>query len=44
MGDPYAEKSARLSVAMGAEAALVELEAGGRDDNLRRALIAFVQR
>ncbi|MEO8608286.1 MAG: helix-turn-helix domain-containing protein [Chloroflexota bacterium] len=44
MGDPYAAKSARLAVAMGAEAALIELESGGRDDDMRAALIAFVQR
>jgi TetR/AcrR family transcriptional repressor of nem operon len=44
MGDPYAPKSARLAVAMGAEAALIELESGGRDDAMRAALATFVTR
>ena len=44
MGDPYAAKSARLVVAMGAEAALIELESGGRDEDMRRALAAFITR
>lgn len=44
MGDPYPDKSARLAVSMGAEAALTELESGGRDDAMRQALAAFITR
>lgn len=44
MGWPEAESCARLYVAMTAEAALVELETGGKNEAIRRALKQFIFR